>query len=175
MKVKGWIKLGVIGFLGLALTGCASNKINASGSGYGRDSASVRAYDSDSSEFEGYSSTDSWRQREGVNQSFYFDFDCYELSATDKEDLKVQAEYLVSHPQAKVRLEGNTDLRGSREYNVALGWKRANAVAQELRNQGVRNSQIAVVSFGKEKPVANGNDEESHRKNRRVDLIFEQR
>lgn len=171
-----WLKWVLVGMMGLSLAGCASKTgRNINEDGYESDSASAQAYESESGEFEGYSSSDSWRHREGVNQSFYFGFDRYEVSTADKGDLKVQAEYLVAHPQAKIRLEGNTDVRGSREYNVALGWKRANAVAKELRSQGVRNNQIAVVSFGKEKPVAMGDDEDSHSKNRRVDLIFEQR
>ena len=107
------------------------------------------------------------------NQAFYFSYDSYDLNQNDSEDIKIQADYLASHPSALVRLEGNTDERGSREYNVTLGWKRATAVANVLKQAGVSKSQIAVVSYGKEKPVATGHDETAYQQNRRVDLIYE--
>ncbi len=115
----------------------------------------------------------SHRRLAAQNQAFYFSYDSYDLDHSDCEDLKIQANYLVNHPQALVRLEGNTDERGSREYNVALGWKRATAVANILQQAGVDKAQIAVVSYGKEKPVATGHNETAYQQNRRVDLIYE--
>lgn len=119
----------------------------------------------------GFSKAD--RLKAAYNQSYYFAFDCYEVVQDDLDSLKVQADYMTMHPQARLRLEGNADERGSREYNVALGWKRAKAVASILRRHGVSDSQIALVSYGKEKPLALGHDEESYGQNRRVDLIYE--
>lgn len=87
------------------------------------------------------------------------------------------ANYLSSHGNLRVRLEGNTDARGSREYNIALGERRANSVSKVLQMGGVSPDQISVVSFGKEKPDASalGNSERDYSINRRVDLIIERR
>ncbi len=86
--------------------------------------------------------------------------------------IQMQANYLLKHPNKHVRLEGNTDDRGSREYNVALGERRARAVLDALMQYGVPSSQVTVVSFGAEKPAAGGEDESSYQCNRRVDLIY---
>lgn len=107
------------------------------------------------------------------NQVYYFDFNQYDVHQDDIASLNVQAGYLTAHSNAKVRIEGNADERGSREYNIALGWKRAKAVAAILKQQGVADTQIAMVSFGKEKPVAFGHDEASYSLNRRANLIYE--
>jgi peptidoglycan-associated lipoprotein len=113
------------------------------------------------------------RLKAPYNQTYRFEFNKYEVQQEDVASINVQANYLASHSSAKVRLEGNADERGSREYNVALGWKRAKAVAEILKQQGVSASQIAMVSYGKEKPVATGHDEDAYRLNRRVELVYE--
>jgi peptidoglycan-associated lipoprotein len=107
------------------------------------------------------------------DQTYYFEFDKFDVQQDDVASVEVQANYLTAHPKAKVRLEGNADERGSREYNVALGWKRAKAVAAILQQQGVPAAQIAMVSYGKEKPASLGHDEEAYRLNRRVNLVYE--
>lgn len=107
------------------------------------------------------------------DQTYNFEFDKYDVAQDDIASIDAQANYLLAHASAKVRLEGNADERGSREYNIALGWKRAKAVADELEKQGVKEAQIAMVSYGKEKPVAFGHDEASYRLNRRVNLVYE--
>ena len=107
-----------------------------------------------------------------ANQSYYFAFDLTSMRPQDLTALNIQANYLVSHPSAKIRLDGNTDDRGSREYNIGLGWRRDQAVARFLEQQGVKPSQIQMVSYGKERPVALGNNPRSWAMNRRVDLIY---
>lgn len=107
------------------------------------------------------------------NQSYYFDFDKSDVAQSDSPSIKVQADYLIAHANAKVLLAGNTDVRGSREYNIALGNRRALAVAAVLEMDGVSKSQITTVSYGAEKPVALGNDETAYAKNRRVDLTYQ--
>lgn len=107
------------------------------------------------------------------NQSYYFDFDSNNVHESDQASIKVQADYLVAHPEAKVRLEGNTDNRGSREYNIALGNRRAQSVADALEADGVNKNQIVTVSYGAEKPAATGNDEDAWQQNRRVDLVYQ--
>jgi peptidoglycan-associated lipoprotein len=109
------------------------------------------------------------------NQVYYFGFNQSNMSSADIHAATVQANYLVTHRSAQVRLEGNTDDRGSREYNVALGWRRAQAVANVLKQQGVSSRQIKMVSYGKEHPVVNGENEAAYRLNRRVELIYVQR
>lgn len=107
-----------------------------------------------------------------VEQHYFFDFDCNDVRQDAMESIKVQADYLVKHPNVKIRLEGNTDDRGSREYNIALGWRRARSVLDVLKQYGVSPSQVNMVSYGAEKPAATGEDEKSFQCNRRVDLKY---
>jgi len=86
--------------------------------------------------------------------------------------LRAQANYISTHASAHIRLEGNTDSRGSREYNVALGWRRAVAVSKLLEQYGVLSKQMTVISYGEEKPVAFGHTAKDYALNRRVDLIY---
>jgi peptidoglycan-associated lipoprotein len=103
--------------------------------------------------------------------SVYFDFDKSEIKPDSLPVITNWAKWLSSNPTSKVRLEGNTDERGTREYNIGLGERRANAVAQALEAKGVSASQLTTVSYGKERPVALGHDEASWQQNRRVDLV----
>ena len=107
------------------------------------------------------------------NQVYYFQFDQASMQPSDMAALNVQARYISTHPSAHVRLEGNTDDRGSREYNVGLGWRRAQTVAQALEQQGVSPKQIAMVSYGKEHPAVTRENEQAWTLNRRVELIYE--
>jgi peptidoglycan-associated lipoprotein len=79
----------------------------------------------------------------------------------------------VHHPNARIRVEGHTDSRGSREYNIALGERRAQAVSRILFLAGVENHQVAVVSYGSEKPAVQGMNEDAWRYNRRAEIIYE--
>lgn len=109
-----------------------------------------------------------------ANQIYYFDFDSTALRRSlDLKAIQVQANYLAIHPTAKVRLEGNTDNRGSREYNIGLGWRRDQAVTRILEQAGVAPRQIDMVSYGKERPVIVGDNEEAWKLSRRVNLIYE--
>ena len=106
------------------------------------------------------------------NQTYYFSFDSSKMRSQDGRALMVQANFLASHPNAKIRLEGNTDNRGSREYNIGLGWRRDQSIARMLEQQGVRPDQIQMVSYGKERPAVTGNNEHVWSLNRRVKLIY---
>jgi peptidoglycan-associated lipoprotein len=108
-----------------------------------------------------------------AKRSVYFDFDSYSVKTGDQPLLQAHARYLSAHPQRHVLIQGNTDERGTSEYNLALGEKRAEAVRHELTLLGVPDSQIEAVSLGKEKPVAQGHDEASWAQNRRADLIYQ--
>jgi peptidoglycan-associated lipoprotein len=107
------------------------------------------------------------------NDTYYFKYDNDEMSAADVAAANVQANYLATHPKSRVRLEGNTDNRGSAEYNISLGWRRAQSVAQRLEMQGVHPDQIKIVSYGKERPAVMGNSAAVYSKNRRVNLVYE--
>lgn len=126
-------------------------------------------------------STDFSRQEKGEvyttvaprNQIYLFAFDNSQVKPKYLPSLNAQAKYLLHHPGASIMLAGHTDSRGSREYNIALGERRAKAVAQLLRLAGVSQQQIRVVSYGQERPVAYEHEENSYRLNRRVELTYE--
>jgi len=106
-------------------------------------------------------------------RSFYFDFDSNTVRPDAIPVIKAHGRYLLKHPNARIVLEGNTDSRGSREYNVGLGQRRANAVAAILRMQGVPSRQVRTLSYGAEKPIALGHTPADYQMNRRVDLLYE--
>lgn len=103
----------------------------------------------------------------------YFEYDSDQISAEYQSLIAHHGKYLVANPDMSVRLEGHADERGSREYNVALANRRAQAVRRLVLFQGVKASQVSVISYGEEKPVALGHDDESWQLNRRVELVYE--
>jgi peptidoglycan-associated lipoprotein len=109
-----------------------------------------------------------------AKRSVYFDFDSYAVKDDYQSLLQAHAQYLKTHPERHVLIQGNTDERGTSEYNLALGQKRAEAVRKALSLMGVPDSQMEAVSLGKEKPVALGHDEASWAQNRRADLVYQQ-
>ncbi|EML1596440.1 MULTISPECIES: peptidoglycan-associated lipoprotein Pal [Burkholderia cepacia complex] len=107
-----------------------------------------------------------------AKRSIYFDFDQYSVKPEFQSLLQAHADYLRSHPARRVLIQGNTDERGTSEYNLALGQRRSQAVASTLETLGVPATQLEAVSLGKEKPVALGHDEEAWAQNRRADLVY---
>jgi peptidoglycan-associated lipoprotein len=105
-------------------------------------------------------------------RSVYFDFDSFVVKDEFKPLVEAHARYLQSHPDARMTIQGNTDERGSREYNIALGQKRADAVKRMMVLLGAGDSQIETVSFGKEKPKNPGHDEAAWAENRRDDIVY---
>ncbi len=105
-------------------------------------------------------------------RSIYFDYDSSEIRSEYRPIIEAHAEYLANNTDTVVTLEGNTDERGSREYNLALGESRAESVKRQMVLLGASAGQIRVVSYGEERPVADGHDEEAWRLNRRVDLVY---
>lgn len=106
------------------------------------------------------------------NQTYYFAFDSDNVHQAYFPSIIAQAKYLATHPRSKIRLEGNTDARGSREYNIGLGERRADAVAQVMEQYGAKQNQIIVVSYGEEKPAVPGVTAKAFQLNRRVNLIY---
>jgi peptidoglycan-associated lipoprotein len=103
---------------------------------------------------------------------FYFDFDQAIVRRTGHEELNKHAKVLSADSELRVRLEGHADERGTREYNLALGERRANAVRAYLVAQGAVRAQIEVISYGEEKPANNGHSESSWAENRRVEIVY---
>jgi peptidoglycan-associated lipoprotein len=102
------------------------------------------------------------------SDTIYFDTDMYDIDAGDRAILDAQAAWLVANPGVRVTIEGHCDERGTREYNLALGERRANAAANYLAQRGVSSSRMTVISYGKERPVALGSDPASWAQNRRA-------
>ena len=107
-----------------------------------------------------------------AKRTVYFDFDSAVIKGDGTDIVAAHAKYLSDHTDARVRLEGNTDERGSPEYNIGLGMRRAQAVRQALLLQGASGSQITVVSYGAEHPVDPAHSEDAWAKNRRVDIVY---
>ena len=108
-----------------------------------------------------------------AKRSVYFDFDSYVVKEQYRGLVDAHGQYLNKNKARKVVVQGNTDDRGSREYNLALGQKRAEAVRKALVVSGAAESQLEAVSFGEEKPKATGNDEAAWAENRRADLAYQ--
>lgn len=168
MQIRGLRHLLVGVALCVGVVGCAhksKNGANGSDSGYGASTNGA----GEGSEFAG-----SAEQRDLLaKRKFYFAFDRSELNEGDYEVVYAHAEFLKNNPNHHVRVEGHADELGSREYNIALGERRARTVANALMSQGVAPHQVATVSFGKEKPESTGHDEEAHHLNRRAVIVYE--
>lgn len=175
---KHWNKIVIVSLAVLTLVGCAK-KPNSDGSDFADQNSNPamsgpQAY--------AYGTQNGWRTDASgrrvnpmtapANQSYYFSYDDNTMRPQDVAALNIQATYLASHPNASVRLEGNTDSRGSREYNIGLGWRRDQTVQRASEQQGVSANQVKMLSFGKEHPIALGNTEQAYSLNRRVDLIY---
>ncbi|MBN7769364.1 peptidoglycan-associated lipoprotein Pal [Marinobacter daepoensis] len=170
------------------VAGCSSTGETVDEGGYGSDVAAIdqdggsTVYGGDDGS--GISSsglTDEERQaaQEQAEQQalrditvFYFDFDTSEIKPDTRDVLVAHARYLADNPRSQVRLEGHADERGTKEYNLALGERRANAVQRFLIVNGVSRGQIETISYGEEKPAVRGGTESAHAQNRRVELVF---
>lgn len=107
-----------------------------------------------------------------TQRSVYFDYDVYSIKADYTPVIERHGKFLASNPSVMIKIEGNADERGSAEYNLALGQKRAEAVLNALKIYGAKPGQMEAVSWGKEKPMATGHDEAAWAQNRRVDLSY---
>jgi peptidoglycan-associated lipoprotein len=108
----------------------------------------------------------------GSQRVIYFDFDSSDIRNEYVDVIAAHGKFLAGNASVRVRLEGHTDERGSREYNIGLGERRAQTVRRALALQGVQESQISTVSYGEERPAAAGSDENAYSKNRRVEIVY---
>lgn len=165
LTIKAVSKYLVYGVLGLTLTVACKSKPKDEGTTTGNaDTAidstamSFDALGSDSGKINGLSS---------IN----FDYDKSNLSADAKQKLAGNAEWMKKNPQAKVQIEGHCDARGTIEYNLALGERRANSVKAYMTSLGVNSDRLSTISYGKEKPLATGDSDADHAKNRRGNFV----
>ena len=110
--------------------------------------------------------------RQGVLKTVYFDYDQEALREDARATLQQNAQWLRAHPGYKVRIEGNADDRGTIEYNLALGQRRADSVREYLGSLGVNTADLEVISYGEEKPAVPGGDESSWAQNRRAEFVI---
>ncbi|AYC32189.1 peptidoglycan-associated lipoprotein Pal [Pseudomonas cavernae] len=160
------LKFGKFAALGLALAvavGCSSKGGDTAGEGAVDPNA---GYNANGSGVDGSMSEEAALR---AITTFYFEYDSSDLKPEAMRALDVHAKDLKGNG-ARVVLEGHTDERGTREYNMALGERRSKAVQRYLVLQGVSPAQLELVSYGEERPVATGNDEQSWAQNRRVEL-----
>lgn len=168
-NVKRVIKLASFIGMGVVLAACSSTNKSASvENGFG-SGVSTQGLGNN----EPFLSSSYMSKVVGVDKNtIYFNFDQSMIPSKYQNIVQANANYLKSHRSAKLRLEGNTDPRGSREYNIGLGQRRASSVAEQLEILGVSPSQIVTVSYGEERPAILGNSSEAYRLDRRVDLVY---
>ncbi len=165
-------KTFAIALLSAVLAGCAGSTVpdpeptdTTYGDDGGADSSGAGGDDLGGGEF--FEDTD-----EALGTVIYFDFDSSEVRGQDQDLVSAHAIALNQNSFGSVRLEGHADERGSREYNIGLGERRAQAVRQMLMIQGVSASQIQTVSFGEERPQSMGSSESDYAQNRRVEITY---
>ena len=105
-------------------------------------------------------------------RTIYFEYDSSQVLNEFFTVIEAHAQYLMAHPNQHIVLEGHSDERGTREYNISLSEQRAKAVFKMLQLIGVMNNQVDIVSYGEEKPVAMGHDNDSFALNRRVEIVY---
>ena len=141
-----------------------------------RSGTSVDGADANAAGKNGVTSVDLDKSKQGIAPAgprvVYFDYDSYVIKPEFQAVVEAHARHIKADKNRKVAIEGHTDERGGREYNLALGQKRAEAVRRALVLLGAADSQVEAVSFGKEKPAAQGNDEAAWSQNRRAEISY---
>ncbi len=188
MSVNKLGKLAVIGFSTAIIAGCSTTATETDTSTVAEDAvSSSQAQSADATTDQAFGTGQGGSLTsvivedekavvdplDGVETVFYFDFDKSIVRSESREALAKHAQFLVNNPDARVVLEGHADERGTREYNMALGERRAKAISRYLTIQGVAASQIETVSFGEEVPVAFGSNSDAWQLNRRVEVRYE--
>jgi peptidoglycan-associated lipoprotein len=164
----------LIPFCAMVVVGCASTGgADGDGAGAGADGAQTSGAGADGSG----SATAIGSDLDGAglmnDRIVYFAFDSSEIDSNSLELLKRHGAYLADNPGANARLEGHADERGSREYNIGLGERRAAAVSSVLLVQGASASQLTTISFGEERPANTGTGEAAWAENRRVEIVYD--
>ena len=169
MQNQGFIKLGMVALLSVTMVACQSTEEAATEAAPVANTATPSAANTG----DGLTAEQrAARDRALAKTKFYFEFDKSDLSQEDRDALVFHANQLKANPNMNIRLEGHADERGTREYNLALGQKRSEAVRKALNLLGVSDGQIEAVSLGKEKPAMTGSSEEAFAKNRRAEIAY---
>lgn len=159
MQFSKYLKVAAIALPLIAVTACSSkSNNNAGGSVNDGDTLSQAEREA--------------LQRLQQNNIVYFGFDKYNIGSEYTKLLDTHADFLRAHSSIKVTVEGHADERGTPEYNIALGERRASAVKSYLQGNGVSAGQMSIVSYGKEKPAVLGHDEAAYAKNRRAVIVY---
>ena len=165
----------------LVVAGCANqggtsgDADGMGGAGAGADGSGVQTWPDDGSGTGSAVPIGDDRAAIVMNErTIYFEFDSSEIDDASIEIIKQHGRYLADNPGESVRLEGHTDERGSREYNIGLGERRSVSVRSVLLVHGAADSQLTTVSYGEERPAALGSDEAAWAQNRRVEIVYEQ-
>lgn len=172
MQLKNIVKHLVIAGCVLALSACAAPGHKGQDDMNGADANGGGAAASGVGQGSNFGDSAAGPQQSLAKRTYYFDYDKSEIHDQDKRAISANADYLMAHAKAKIILEGHTDPRGSREYNVALGERRANAVAEFMKAKGVNPDQIRVVSYGAQRPASPGRSESDFQLDRRVVLVY---
>jgi peptidoglycan-associated lipoprotein len=173
------IQLALIAAAALALTGCPKkidtvpDSASSSSSNTGATTAPTTANTGGSASSLSADQA-ALQELQKLGMTIYFDYDKSDIRQEFVPVLAAHAKFLNANASRKVRLEGHTDERGSREYNIGLGERRAQQVRRALMLQGVGDAQIVTVSYGEERPAVAGNDEDAYAKNRRVEIGYGQ-
>jgi len=169
MKIKQWIKVCMATTAILTLAACSSTH-KPTGSDVNMANANSGATSSGMGSESGFGDQASNGQLS--KRVYYFDFDSNIVHEDDKPAIVANANYLLGHPGAKALLEGHTDPRGSREYNIGLGERRAKAVAEIMIARGVKPTQLRIISYGAEKLAAAGRTEGDYQQDRRSVIVY---
>jgi len=174
MKLKKIAQIVGISFGIMMLAACSHMKKNNTG----YDTTGMNAVNTSGAATSGLGQNENYGDEAGASargvaskRVYYFDYDKYVVREEDRPAILANADYLVAHPNVRIILEGHTDPRGSREYNIALGEHRANAVLELMKGRGVNPSQVRVVSYGAERPAVPGHTEQDFQLDRRVVIV----
>ncbi len=174
-QLNQFFKVSLLVISLFALGACSSTSETDEGSmegSQGSSSSSSGSASSSAGSNSGQLTQEQIRAQNALRQTvFYFDFDVAEFQPADRETLTYHARDLAANPSKRVRLEGHADERGTREYNLALGERRANGILNYFIVNGASRSQIEVVSYGEERPAQSGQTEQAYSRNRRVEVV----
>lgn len=169
MQIKQIYKIGIMVIALSALAACRSSGDAEEAAGASTEAAPARPAAASSTP---QLSQEEIRAQNALRQTvFYFDFDVAEFKPEDRQTLTYHARDLAANPNKRIRLEGHADERGTREYNLALGERRANGILNYLVVNGAARSQIETVSYGEERPAQTGQTEQAYSRNRRVEVV----
>lgn len=172
---KHFFKIGLMVISLFALAACSSTsdtEEDMATSTASTTSSSPSSASTNPSSSSGQLSQEDIRAQNALRETvFYFEFDIAEFNTADRNTLTYHARDLAANPGKRVRLEGHADERGTREYNLALGERRANGILNYLIVNGASRSQIEVVSYGEERPAQTGQGDTAYSRNRRVEIV----